>query len=200
MTIYELPSLIALLFKLVLLTYAARSNIKNSLARVFLVLLIALSLFNLVEFGGLSYYADHGFNQDIANALGFTYVALLIPTLALLLHLSLVLSFDQSSLEQRGLIKLLYVPVIPLECLLLFTDKLILGFKPFLYTILRDPGSWYFLFESYAVLYLGAGVVNLIYGARRSRATLARTRNRLWLLGLAPMALLFIYLIVANHF
>lgn len=200
MTLYEVPSLVALIFKAILLAYVFASPHKTGITRVLLWILIILSLFNLVEFAGLTYYALNGFDARVANFFGFTYLALFIPCLALLLHVSLELSFDTSVLRRRYVKAMLYAPVVIFEFLLLFTDKLVLGFKPFLYTILRDPGPWYFLFESFAVLYCLAALANLVYGARSKRAAVARTRNRLWLVAVAPMALLIIYLIVANHF
>lgn len=200
-TIYEAPSLVALIFKLVLLGYAAKSRAKSALTFVFMAMLIVMSFFNLFEFIGLAYYANNGYDPRVANFFGFSYFVLIVAAIALLLHLSLALSFDGDFLrDRRSLVLLLYAPVVVLEYLLLFTDKLVLGFKPFLYTILRDPGPWYFLFETYLILYCGGALVNLTYGARSSRPILARVRNRLWFLAMAPMAILFIYLVVANHF
>lgn len=201
MSIYELPSLIALLFKLGLLTYAARSPVKNSLTKAYLWLLALLSLHNFLEFAGFIYYYSHGLVPAV-QTFGFIYVALLIPAIAVLLHVSLRLSLDQSSFKGREHYLLwLYLPIIPLEYLLIFTDQLVLGFKPFLYTILRVPGPLYSLFETYAVIYLLAALSNLVYGARASRTpVIARTRNQLWLLALAPTVFLLVYLIVANHF
>lgn len=202
-TVYEIPSLVALVFKLVLLGYAVRSRAKTSLTFVFTVMLVVLSLFNLVELAGLGYIATRGYDPRIADLFGFAYIALIIAAIALQVHLSLLLSFDGVPHgNRRGLLLVvaLYAPAFALECLLLFTDKIVFGFKPFLYTVLRDPGPWYFLFETYLVVYFSAALVNLVYGARTSRPTSARVRNRLWLLALSPTALLFIYLIFANHF
>jgi DNA-binding protein Fis len=199
MTVYELPSLIALIFKLVLLAYSAKSPIKSSLTKAFLALLVLLSLFNLLEFAGLSYYAGHAFDSRLANLFGLPYIGLLIASIAVLLHVSLRISFDSSSSERRFL-PLIYVPVIVLECLLFFTDKLVLGFSPYLYTVLRVPGPLYFLFETFAITYLLAALANLIWGARATRPSIERIRNRFWLLAMAPMALLIAFIIVANHF
>lgn len=201
MTVYEIPSLLALLFKLVLLAYAVRSPIKNGLTKLYLVLLVFMSLHNLVEFSGFVYLHNWAAGEiEKIQSFGYLYIALLIPTIAAVLHVSLRLSFDVAPSHRRHFY-LLWLPVIPLEYLLLFTDKLILGFKPFQYTVLRDPGPLYFLLETFLVVYLIASLVNLIHGAISSkRAAIARARNRMWLLALAPMALLFSYLVVANHF
>ena len=199
-TVYEVPSLVALTFKLALLGYAAKSRAKNTLTFIFMAMLIVMSLFNLVEFSGLTYIATNGFEATAANSFGFAYFAFVIAAITLLLHLSLALSFDSLLSQRRELLVLIYGSGIALESLLLFTDKLVLGFKPFLYTVLRDPGPWYFLFETWLVVCIAAALLNLVYGARSSRPALPRIRNRLWLVALAPMGLLFVYLIVANHF
>src|SRR3989337_3748994 len=93
MTFYAVPSLFALAIKLVLLAYAAKSATKNAITKVFLAFLIVLSLFNAVECFGFVYYYRHGLAPGV-QIIGFAYIALLIPAIALLLHVSLALSFD----------------------------------------------------------------------------------------------------------
>lgn len=198
MTVYGIPSLIALIFKGVLLAYGFKSPRRDSLTKTYLALLVLLSVYNLIETFGFVHYRDHGLTP-LVQQLGFAYIALLIASIAVILHLSLRLSYDFSADKQLWLF-LLYVPVVILEYLLLFTDKLVLGFEPFLYSILRIPGPYYFLFETFAVGYTLAAVANLIVGARGSRSSFQRTRNRLWLFAISPMALLLAYLITANHF
>jgi hypothetical protein len=196
----SIPALAALLFKALLLGYSARSVARNAASRLFVALLVALTAQNLVEFWGFNYLAQHGMGPAM-QTVGFAYVGFLIPAIALILHISLRLSFDLPVNDRRWQWEhLLYVPAAGLVFLLLFTDKLILGFQPFQASVLRIPGPWYFLFEAYVELYLLATLANLFYGARSSRLPAARTRNRLWLLALLPTALLFVYLIVANHF
>jgi len=199
MTIYELPSLIALIFKGLLLFYIARAGVRTRLGLLFAGLLLVLSLFNAVEFVGLHLLASQGFSA-ISETLGFIYVALLIPAIALILHISLVLSQSGGDGDDRRY-WLAYVPAVVLEFLLLATDRLIVGFAPFQHSVLREPGSWYFLFETYVFVYLLAALVNVALGARPGRTpALARIRCQFWLLAVAPIGLLLGYLIVANHF
>jgi len=196
----EIPSLVALLFKFVLLGYATRSIGKNALARIFLLLLILFSAINIVELGGMHYYYPGGLSYTVEK-FGYAYFAIFIPVIAVILHLSLALSVDAPQSQWKRLIWLLYLPVIPLEYLLLFTDKLVAGFEPFRDSIQRTRGPLYFLFETYAVVFLVASFVNLLYGARTSRpSAIARTRNRLWLTALLPIVFIFVYLIVASAF
>ena len=200
-TFTSVPALVALLFKVVLLGYSAQRVTRNATTRLFLVLLAVLAAQNLVEFFGFNHLAQHGMTLTM-QLVGYAYIGLLIPAIALILHISLRLSFDLPAGDPRaGYQYLLYVPAAGLLWLLVFTDTLVLGFRPFQDTVLREPGPWYFLFETYLEVYLLAALANLLYGARSSRTpAIARARNRLWLVAILPTAALFIYLIAANHF
>lgn len=200
MAVQTIPSLIALLFKFALLAYAMRSPRQNPATRLFLALLTLLAIHNLIEFFGLNYFAVHGLDETMERY-GYAYFALVIGYTALTLHLSLRLSIDQWD-RVKYVVPLLYLPVPVLEFLLLGSDRLVAGFQLFQsYTILRVPGPLYFLFEAYALLYVLAALVYLIYGARGSRPSIVnRIRNRLWLFALLPFVLLHAYLIIANHF
>lgn len=195
-----IPAFVALLMKLVLIAYALRSPRKNPTTRLFVVLLILFSLHNVVEFVGLNYFVAHGLDETMMR-FGYAYFAIGILFLAAVLHLSLRLSTDHWN-QWAPVVLFLYLPVPVLEYLLLGTNKLVAGFTEYSdYTIIRVPGPLYFLFETYAPLYLLAALAYLIYGARKSRSSfINRIRNRLWLVGLAPLVLLNAYLIVANHF
>ncbi|MBI5782965.1 MAG: hypothetical protein HZA69_04415, partial [Gammaproteobacteria bacterium] len=201
MAAISIPAFVALLFKLALLAYAGSALKRSPAAGLYFLLLLVLALHNLVEFAGLNHFSEHGLTQTMQHY-GFAYVALLVPAIALILHISLRLSFNDSVFAGRShLLLLIYLPVIPLEYLLWFTDSLVSGFRTFQYTVLRVPGPWYSVFETYVVVYLLASLTNLVYGARGSRTpAIHRTRNRLWLLALAPTLLLLVYLIVANRF
>lgn len=196
-----IPALAALVFKAVLLGYSIKSPVRTLTTRVFLALLVVLALHNLVEVIGFVHFAKNGFTP-ITEQFGFAYIALLTFAIALILHVSLLLSFDFPAEDPRARLQpLLYAPPFLLIFLLLFTDLLVVGFQPFQNTILRVPGPFYFLFETYIAVYFLAALVNLVFGARSGRPYgLRRTRNRLWLLGLLPTGLLLVYLIVANHF
>lgn len=193
-----IPALVALLSKVVLLGYSLRSLTKNSTTHVLLALLVVVVLQNVVEFVGLTLFT--GLITPYVTFSGFAYFALTILAIAPILHLSIHLSLDPSS-KSAGWHAFLYVPPAILLYLLLATDYLVLGFQPFKNTILRIPGPWYFLFESYLVLYPVAALSLLAYGARGSRpSALGRARTRLWLFGLLPAGVLMVYLIVANHY
>ncbi len=195
-----LPAFIALLFKFVLLTYAVRSPRRNATTRLFILFLVLLSVYNIVEVLGLTHFAGHGLDRTM-EVYGYIYFASVILYTAVMVHVSLRVSIDNWDRIGR-IVPLIYLPVLILECLLLGTNQLVAGFQLFQnYSILRVPGPLYVLFEVYLLLYVLAGLVYLIYGARNSRpSVINRVRNRLWLLGLFPFVLLHVYLIVANHF
>lgn len=198
MTFYSLPAIVALVFKPALVLYVVRSSVKNDKTQLFLCLPVALSLFNFSEVFLLNYYPVYGIDRLLATS-GYGYFATIIFAIAVLLHLSL--RFTSESRRQSSIpYALLYVPAVMLECLLLFTDRVVAGFQPFQFTVIRIPGPWYFLFETYLTVYLAAALVNLLIAARnKQNSAIARVRNRLWLTGLAPMALLMIYLIRSRH-
>jgi DNA-binding protein Fis len=194
----SIPALVALLCKFALLWYAARAYSSNRATRLFSALLVVLFLQNLVEFVGFNEIANGSYVYS--NLIGRLYFAMVIPFLAILLHLSLRISYDPPTLARLERHEyVIYLPAALLEVLLL-GDQLVVGFRPFEGSLLREPGPLYFLFETYASICMVAALANLLYGARASRAAFARTRNRLWLFSLIPIVLLVVYLIVANHF
>ena len=194
----SIPALVALVCKVVLLGYAVRKPSRNLTTQLYFALLIVLSVQNLVEFVGFNQVAQGVYTY--ADLIGRLYFAMVIPFLAILLHVSLRLSYDPPALNRLDQYAyLLYLPAILLEALLL-GNQIVSGFKPFQNSLLREPGPLYFLFETYATVYMMAALTSMIYGARAKRSSLARTRNRLWLFALLPIVLLVVYLIVANHF
>lgn len=199
MTAYELPSLLALVSKLGFLAYAGASSVKTASARLFFVLLAVLAAFNAVEWIGLHALARDGFSTT-SIALGFAYFAFFIPSLALFLHISLLLAAEARNTAAPRLTWLVYAPALALLALLLGTDALVQGFQPHQYTVLRVPGPLYYLFEAYACLYLAATLYYLVRASMTARSELHRARLRLWLLGFAPLGALIVYLLVANHF
>lgn len=194
-----IPALVSLLFKAVLLTYALRTPRRDATTRLFMALLILFSVHNVVEFIGFNHLAISGMDQTM-DVVGYLYFAIGIVFFAVVLHLSLRLSVDEWD-KVRPYVWILYLPAPILEFLLLGTKQLVSGFAVFdNYTILRVPGPLYFLFETYAPLYLIAALVYLVYGARKSRpSAINRIRNRYWLVALIPFVFLNSYLIVANH-
>lgn len=200
MTLTSVPALIALAIKLLLFLYALKSPIKSANSRLYLALLFCLGLHNLSEVAILTYYPRYGLDATLSGY-GYFYFVTFIPFIALVLHLSLRIGFERFA-TFRAPVLLIYVPAVLLEILLIFSNQLVQGFVPMnQVTIVRDPGPLYFLLETYVVIYLCASLANVALGARgAARPMLARVRARWWLIALAPMASLMVYLIVARHF
>lgn len=196
-----IPALIALVFKLILLAYSARFRSKSLLTRWFVGLLLVLALHNLAEVLLLYHFVHYGITPVTATY-GYSYIGFLILAIALILDISLRLSFDLQANDLRDRLRpLIYVPAAALIAMLLFTDHLVIGFQPFKNTVLRIAGPYYFLFETYLLIYFQMALAYLLYGSRKERAfTLRRARSRLWLIGIVPMVVLLDYLIIANHF
>lgn len=199
-TLAPLPALVSLLFKIVLFAYAFGAPRRSDTTRLFLLFLLLLSAYNVIEFMGLNHFAAYGLDATMERY-GYFYFASVIFYTGVMLHVSLRVSIDKWD-RVRPILPIIYLPVPILEYLLLGTDKLVSGFQLYKdYSIFRVAGPLYVLFEVYMLLYVFASLVYLIYGARGSRPSrINRLRNRYWLLGLLPFVLLHAYLIVANHF
>lgn len=195
-----IPAVVALVCKTALLGYSLKTPAGNSTTRLLRWLLAALVLQNLIEVFGLSLFHVASITP-LLEKVGTAYLSVVVIVVALVLRLSLRLSFDPPNNDHRAPQQLwIYAPCVVLLILFVATDYLVVGFQPYRNSILRVPGPWYFLFETYVALYMLAALACLIYGARPGRRSAkGRSRNALWLLALLPLGLLFLYLIVANH-
>jgi hypothetical protein len=144
-TAYALPAMFALLAKAGLFFYARRSEVHNLQTRLYLFFLFSLSIQNLAE---LTFFVAKA--ETLREPMGGTiYFSASIIAIAVLLHLSLVLSTRKLSNEDSlspWVLGCLYAPAIGLEALLWLTSLLVAGFKPLSYTYTKIPGPLYFLF------------------------------------------------------
>src|SRR3989344_5166446 len=180
-----IPALIALVAKAALFFYARFSEVRNLETRLYLLFLFALAVQNLAEVSGFYSIARTGLFPEFD---GYVYFASSIPAIALLLHLALVLGISgQLHRIHRPIVGTIYLLALLLEYLLLFTPWLVQGFQPETYSYSKIPGPLYFLFEIYAVGALAAAVGLLIRGALGQTNAYRRLKNRLMLLGIAPI-------------
>ena len=194
---YAMPALIALLLKGVIYIYARQSGLRNTQTRLYLCFLITLSIQNVAEILAFS-AIGHDTNIDPAGKL---YFAAGILAIALLLHLSLVLALDwQRQPDLNRYTPVFYVPAVILELLLLFGDSLVIGFEPMSYSYTRIPGSLYYLFELYVLLYLVTTISVLIYGGLQQSTPIKRLKAKIMLSGLVPLLLLVIGIIIYQHY
>lgn len=189
LTLYALPAILALAAKGIIYLYARFSDLRTLETRLYLWFLFSLSIQNLAEVGIFTSYASH---------LPFIYFGASIVAISLLLHLALVVARGQRLPSAQLL--LLYVPTVVLEIMLWFTPLLVQGFEPLRYTYTRIPGPFYFLFELYALGYVGGAVTLFIYGSQRASTPARQTKNRLMLLGIFPIFLVVIAVISLQHY
>ena len=188
-----IPALIALVAKAALFFYARFSEVRNLETRLYLLFLFALAVQNLAEVSGFYSIARTGLFPEFD---GYVYFASSIPAIALLLHLALVLGISgQLHRIHRPIVGTIYLLALLLEYLLLFTPWLVQGFQPETYSYSKIPGPLYFLFEIYAVGALAAAVGLLIRGALGQTNAYRRLKNRLMLLGIAPIFVVVITVI-----
>ena len=196
---YAFPAILALLAKVGIFFYARYSNVHNLQTRIYLLFLFALSIQNLSEIAVLVSHAERWPEPSG----GRLYFSASIVAIAFFLHLALVMGRNSSrpedNISTRGIL-FLYAPCFVLETLLWLTSLLISGFERVAYTYTKVPGPLYFLFELYAVGYLGAAAVLFLYGARTHVATFRRLQNRFLLIGLLPFVALVVAVIVLQHF
>lgn len=195
LTIYAIPALIALAVKVGVYVYVRPNALRNRQTRLFLLLLIALSIHNLSE---LTYFLTVDGQKPEAPAGGYAVFGAGIMGLAFALHLALLLARDWPP-HQRRYLYLLYAPAAVLEFLLWSTPSLVAGFEPVNYTYQRVPGSLYFLFEYYVLGYSWAVIALLAFGAFRQNTGVKRLKNRLMVIALVPTGLLVTAVITIQH-
>jgi len=191
--IYSLPAILALIAKFFILYFSQRAKIQNFNTRLFtLAVVFAVSL-SVVEVTAFNY----GFQSESRNQFGFAYFAAVIPLVGILVHLSILIAFNNIPL---------YIPLIIygytlfLEALLLFTPLLLVGFESFGgYTITRVPGLFYGLFEIFVLASMLSIVFLPIWGLRADQPTAVRSQCKLWIVAATPLALLAIVIIVLLH-
>lgn len=196
---YALPAMVALLAKAAIFFYAHQSKVHNLQTKLYLVFLFALSIQNLAEIWAFAAHAD-GLPSPPTGTLYFSASTLAI---AFMLHFALSVAKSGSTrgdgVSALG-IATLYIPALILQPLLWLTPLVVAGFEPMRYTYTKISGPLYFLFELYALGYLCATVVTLIYGARFQTTAHRRSQNKLLLLGLLPWIALVTLIIVLQQF
>lgn len=195
---HALPAVCALVANAVIFFYARYSNIHNLQTRLYLLFLFSLSIQTLAEISIFAQLAS-GAASETGGRIWFSST---IFALALFLHLALVMSTDRADARislRAAPVALLHGPSLILQALLWFTPLLVAGFEPMSYTITKIPGPAYFLFELYALTYLGAAALLLVRGAYYRASGFQRRQNKLLLFGLVPFVALAISVIVLQR-
>ena len=190
---YSIPAILALFTKCSILYFSRTAKVQNTQTRLFLASLFFSTILSLAEVSLLNrLFTDPPWAEII------TYFAASIPTLAVLLHLSISVSFDDWNTPRfYPLYFVLYTYAAVLEILLLFTPWLVAGLEPFNnYSFTRIPGPVYWLYETFLLLGFLGIIVFPLFGLRRGRSCFVRNKCKLWILALSPMALLVITVVI----
>ena len=198
-SVYSLPAAIALLIKLLVLYFSWRAKARNAKTRLFLAATIASLGISVVETVGVNFKSLQSAEKvlEYSNLFGYSYYALFIPFLGLLVMLAVVISEEKRAFAISIFIA---IYVLILEYLLLFTPLLITGFQPFKFALSSVPGPLFGLFE---VLTLVTALVVLFFplqGIEADRPPLVRSQCKLWLATASPVVLLIVLVFALLHF
>lgn len=191
--LYTVPAILALITKFGILYLSRTAKVQNPQTRLFFLALFFSTLLSLAEVLLLNrLLADPPWIETVF------YFAASIPTLALLLHLSISISFDNWNTQRfYPTYFVLYAYAAVLEILLLLTPWLLAGIEPFNnYSVTRIPGSLYWLYEAFLILSFLSILIIPLFGLGRDRSFAARSKCKLWIVAIAPMALLVITIVI----
>ncbi len=193
----SLPAIIALLFKGAIYLFAHYSETHNRNTQVFLIFLFALSIQNVAEVSHFFVIA----NDEIPIFEFQVYYLSSIAGLALALHLGVLIAIKS---EQRvipgALLFGTYAFAALLVVMLVSGDSLVQGYQRIGYTLTRDPGPYYLLFEIYTIG-VAAGIAALFgYGALCQPSAAKRAQCSLLLIGISPALLVVLLVVVLLHF
>jgi len=180
MSIYFVPALAALLFKLFVLAYVLRGG---KVSVVFLSLIIVFAAHNAIEIVGYFQFIS-GQVSDVFIRL--YYVATAFAILYMLLH-----GLAVSRLESVIIMSTLIAVATVVSALTLFSDLLITGQYSIGYTISATKGHYYWLFATYMLIFLSCNFAVLIYGHSAAKSRLDSVRCVHSLLALTPIMLVF---------
>jgi len=181
MSIYFVPALISLLFKIFALAYVLRGA---QVSIVFLSLIVVFALHNSIEILGYFQFVS---GEAIGVFFRLYYVATVYVILYILLH-----GLSVSKLENTFKTTSLIIVSTGLSVLILFTDIIIAGQYSIGYSMTAVKGELYWLFAAYLFIILTCSSVALIYGYSRAKSKLDSVRCIHSLLALTPIIFVFV--------
>lgn len=180
MNIYFLPSLLSLLFNLLVLAYVIRGG---SVSRIFLTLVVVFSLHNAIEFFG---YLLDSTTSTVEIMFRLYYVATIFVMLYMLLY-----ALSVSKLESTTTTSFAISIATILSSLILFSDSIVSGVYSIGYSVSAMKGEHYDLFSLYILSTLAIGFAVTYIGHARARSELDSLRCLHSLLALTPITLAF---------
>jgi len=186
MSIFFLPALASLLFKLVILTYVVLKGARVSV--VFLALIVVFAIHNSIEL--IAYF--HFMNGEAVGVFfRLYYVATVYVALYILLH-----GLTVSRMENRFVSTALILSTTVLAGLILFTDLVVSGQYSIGYTLTANTGPFYWVLASDLVIVLSCSFITLFLGYRRAKSHLDSVRCVHSLFALTPVILVLLLAII----
>ena len=178
MSIYFLPALLALIFKLFVLVYVLKGARVSTL---FLSLIVVFAAHNAIEILGYFY-----FDQSMSDSMFFRfyYVATAFVLLYMLLH-GIAVARMQTQWSTYFLIGVTTL----ISAITLFTDLIIAGHYSIGYSLSAVKGPIFWLFAIFALTTLLGNIVVLIQGYRGAKSQIQSVRCTQSLYALGPVIL-----------
>lgn len=185
MSVYLIPALISLVFKIYVLLFTIRGA---KVSIVFLSLIIIFASHNAIELSG---YIQFSMGSTDSPLFRPYYAATIFVLLYILLH-----GLAVSETGNKYITGVLVLIASTLSVLILFTDTVVAGYFPIGYTVTAIVGEYYWIFVAYVLIVLCANSFLLIYSYRRSASQLISIRCKYSLLALSPVMLVFFFVII----
>lgn len=190
MSIYFVPALIGLLFKLFVLVYVLKGGKASTL---FLSLVVVFAIHNAIEIFGYFNFANLGYANDVTVDAFFRlyYVATVYLILYVFMH-----GLSVSQLENPILNGSLISVATLLSIVLLFTDQIVAGQYLIGYSMTAVKGPLYWWFAAFILIFLTANIGTLAYGYKNAKSQIESVRVSHSFYALAPIMIAFTLAII----
>lgn len=190
MSIYFMPALVGLLFKLFVLAHVLRGGKASTL---FLSLIIVFAVHNAIEILGYFNFASISNASDTTVGVFFRlyYVATVFLILYVFLH-----GLCVTKLENPIFTGTLIALSAGLSALVLFTDLIVAGQYLIGYSMTAVKGPIYWLFASYLLIFLFSNFAVIFYGYKTAKSEIDTVRVQHSFYALTPIMLVFIVAVI----
>lgn len=180
MSVYVLPSLLGLLFKLFILVYAVKDK---RISATILMLILVFACHNLIEFVGYIQFLDE---KTVSALFRAYYVATIVILAVIPIH---SLHTTRTLTDNRVVPAGITVAAAAMIIGVLFTNLIVAGNFSIGYALTAIEGPYFKLFVLFLVLTLASSVWILARGYLNSEKALDSTRSLYSMAALAPLLL-----------
>jgi len=163
---------------------------QNLLIAAFIVTLLFMNFLEVLTFGNL--YTNYDFSIRAYNC-----TAIILASLFLCLGENLN---ADSGIDKRFLYSIIILTSSLLIWAILFTDIVISGYSVNAFSIFRNPGDLYWLFQIFAFLCITLGVYFITRGIFLATNDLDRKRYRVILISFFPLVITSFLVLIFMHF